>query len=74
MNMSSPALIAAAQLSLVQPSIWPCAFQSPTTKPLKPIRPFRTSVSRLLLPCIFAPFQLEKLAITLSVPAAIAGG
>jgi hypothetical protein len=50
MYMSSPAFIAWGQLVLVQPGTWPWAFQSPTTKPSKPIRPFSTSVSRLLLP------------------------
>ena len=74
MNMSSPASIAAAQLSLVQPGSWPWLFQSPTTNPSKPMRSFSTPVSRLLLPLILAPFQLEKLAITDCVPAAIAAG
>jgi hypothetical protein len=72
--MSSPAFIACGQLTLVQPATWPWAFQSLTTKPWKPIRPFSTSVSRLLLPVIFWPFQLENEAITVRMPASMLGG
>ncbi len=59
MNMSSPALIAAAQLSGWQPGTWAWPFQSPTTKPSKPIRPFSALVSSSLLPWFFTPCQLE---------------
>ncbi|MNL85229.1 hypothetical protein D3C87_2134750 [compost metagenome] len=57
----------------VQPATWPWPFQSPTTKPSKPIRPFSTSVNRLLLPCIFSPFQLLNDAMMVRVPALMAG-
>ncbi|PAV70578.1 hypothetical protein WR25_26048 [Diploscapter pachys] len=70
MNMSRPALIAAGQSSLLHPGTWPCAFQSPIAKPSKPIRCFSTPVSRLVLPVILTPFQLEKLGMTVSAPAA----
>ena len=36
----------------VQPSTWPCAFQSPTMKPSKPMRRLSTSVSRPSWPWI----------------------
>ena len=72
--MSRPALNVAAQFSLLQPGICPCPFQSPMTKPSKPMRPFSTSVSRLRLPCIFTPCQLENEAITVIAPASIAAG
>src|SRR3546814_17752093 len=69
--MSSPALIACGQLWLVQPATWPCAFQSLTTKPPNPIRSLSTPVTRLLLPAILTPCQLEKLVITVCTPASI---
>ena len=74
MARSSPALKLAAQSVTVQPATWPWPFQSPTTSPAKPIRPFSTSVSRVGLPWCLTPFQLEKLAITVSAPASIAAG
>jgi hypothetical protein len=74
MYMSSPAFIACGQLVLVQPASCPWAFQSLTTKPWKPIRPFSTSVIRVLLPVIFWPFQLENEAITVRMPASMLGG
>jgi hypothetical protein len=72
--MSSPALKVAAQSVGVQPGSWPWAFQSPTMKPSKPIRPLSTPVSSDLLPCILAPFQLLYEAIAVIAPAATAGG
>src|ERR1051325_2237912 len=63
--MSRPALNATGQSPPVQPGTWLCAFQSPMMKPSKPSRPFSTSVSRLLLPCILTPFHDEKLAMTI---------
>ena len=47
---STPALMDAAHEVTVQPSTCPCPFQSPTTRPPKPMRSFNTSVRRLLLP------------------------
>ena len=38
------------------------------------MRPLSTSVSSDGLPWFFAPFQLEKLAITVNAPALIAAG
>ena len=35
---------------------------------------FRICVNIAWLPCIFTPFQLEKLAMTVSAPASIAAG
>jgi hypothetical protein len=67
--ISSPALKTTGQSPPLQPGTWLCAFQSPMMKPSKPSRPFKTSVSRLLLPCILTPFQEEKLAITVMAPA-----
>jgi hypothetical protein len=58
MNMSSPALIDAAQLMLVQPATWPWPFQSPTTSPSKPMSPLSRPVSKSRLPCIFSPRTL----------------
>ena len=52
MTMSMPALIASAQLALLQPGSWPMPFQSETTKPSKPIFCFSASVSSALSPCI----------------------
>ena len=52
MTMSMPALIASAQLALLQPGSWPMAFQSETMKPSKPIFVFSASVSSVLSPCI----------------------
>jgi len=72
-SMSSPALYATGQSSLVQPGTWPCAFQSPSTMPPKSMRPFSTSVISALLPAIFTPFQLENDTITTCTPALIAG-
>ncbi len=62
------------QLSTVQPGTCPCAFQSLTMKPWKPMRPFSTSVRSPRLPVIFVPFQLENEAITVCTPAEMAGG
>ena len=59
MYMSRPAITEAGQSVFLHPGICPCPFQSPTTKPPKPMRPLRTSVSRDLLPCILTPCQLE---------------
>ena len=50
MKRSRPALIACGQFVAEQPGIWPWPFQSPTIRPAKPIRPFKTSVRRVLLP------------------------
>ena len=50
MKISKPALIAWAQSSLLHPFTCPWPFQSPTTKPSKPIWSFSTSVSRYLWP------------------------
>ena len=79
MNMSMPALIARAQLSLAQPVTWPMPFQSETTKPSKPILVFRTSVTSALLPCSLpwstpcsTSFQLLYETITVCAPAASA--
>ena len=74
MYMSTPALSAAGQRSLLQPGTWPWPVQSPTTKPSKPMRPFRIVVSSGWWPCILVPFQLEYDAITVSAPASIAPG
>ena len=74
MYMSSPAFSAAGQSPTEQPGSCPCAFQSPTTKPSKPIRPLSTSVSKVELAVFFSPFQLEKEAITVMIPASSAGG
>jgi hypothetical protein len=74
MYMSRPALTAAGQFVAVQPGICAWPFQSPTMKPWKPIRPFSTPVSRLSLPCILRPCQLENDAITVMTPASTAGG
>src|ERR1700754_5247913 len=73
-SMSSSALYAAAQSSLVQPGTCPCAFQSPSTIPSKPMRSLSTPVIRDRLPAIFIPFQLENETITTCTPALIAGG
>ena len=72
MNMSMPALSAAGQLELEQPSTSAWPFQSPTTKPSKPSRPLRTSVSSSRLPCILRPCHEEKEAITVWTPASVA--
>ena len=72
-NISSPAFTACGQLSLVQPGILLCEFQSPTIKPSKPSRVFNTSVSRYLLPCKRSPFHILCEAIILCTPAFIAG-
>ena len=69
MNMSTPAISAWAQSSLEQPATWPWPFQSPTTKPSKPIWSLSTSVSRPSWPCIFLPCQAENEAITVWAPA-----
>ena len=50
--MSIPALIALAQLALVQPGNCPMAFQSDTMNPSKPILSFRAPVTSSRLPCI----------------------
>src|SRR3546814_12261577 len=68
MYMSSPARSACGQLALVQPSTCPCAFQSETVKPPKPMRSLSTSVTRLRLPVILRLCQLEKLSITVATP------
>ena len=73
MYMSIPASSACGHEALVQPSTWPCAFQSDTTKPPKSIRSLSTPVSRLWLPVILTPCQLEKLAMTVATPSSIAG-
>ncbi len=49
-TMSMPALMACGQLAFVQPATWPMPFQSDTTRPSKPILPFRISVIALRLP------------------------
>ena len=72
-TMSIPAMTAAGQLALLHPSTWPCAFQSDTTNPPKPMRCFSTPVSSPALPVILRPCQLEKLAITVATPPSIAG-
>ena len=64
MYMSTPASKASGQSVAVQPGISACPFQSPITKPLKPISRRSTLVSRDFEPCIFSPFTLEKEAIT----------
>ena len=74
MYMSRPAFMACGQSVVVQPGIWPWAFQSSTTKPLKPIRPLSTPVIRLSFPEFLTPFQLENEVMTVSTPASIAGG
>ena len=56
--MSSPALSAVTQESLLQPCTCACPFQSPTTNPSKPILPTSTSVSISFEPCIFRPWKL----------------
>ncbi len=73
MYMSMPALSACGQSSLRQPGTWPCEFQSLMTNPVKPMRPFSTSVIRDRLPVCFSPFQLENDIITVSRPASMAG-
>jgi hypothetical protein len=52
MIMSTPALMACGQLSLLQPSTCAIPFQSETTKPSKPILFLSASVSIAWLPCI----------------------
>ena len=52
MTMSMPALIACAQLALLQPFTWEMPFQSVTTNPSKPILSFSASVSSAWVPCI----------------------
>ena len=70
--MSSPASSACGQSVAVQSGMSACPFQSPTTKPVKPILSLSTSVSSALCPCRRSPCQDEKLAITDSAPAASA--
>ena len=60
MYMSRPALSACGQLSFVQPSTWPCAFQSPTVKPSKFMRFLSTSVIRPLLPVMLDAVPARK--------------
>ena len=76
---SMPALTACGQLALVQPATWPMPFQSETTRPSKPIFPFRMSVIALCVPCSLPSVipssslvQLLNETITVWAPAASA--
>ncbi len=66
--------MAAGQLNFVHPCTDAWEFQSPTTKPSKPILPLRTPVSSGSLADIRTPCQLENDAITVCAPAASAAG